>query len=246
MDTNAAAAAIPSLYELFLGLPDPRDPRGTRHSLAAMLTLAATAMLAGAKSATDIAEFGRRRRSLCKVIGFTHRKLPCIATVCNLFKVLDAGVFEKILQEWLQAQYPREALQNPRWHIDGKTLRGSRRGEIPGVHLLSAYSNTLGTALTELPVGAKTNEHKAALELLRLIPLKGALVTGDAAFTQKDVCQQIVAQQGDYFFTVKDNQPTLRQNIQDAFSAPVSPSGDRGAPGRPASRHDAGQRSWPP
>ena len=48
MSTNATTAAVPSLYEMFLGLPDPRDSSGLRHSLAAMLTLAATAILAGA------------------------------------------------------------------------------------------------------------------------------------------------------------------------------------------------------
>lgn len=239
MDTNASVAAVPSLYELFLSLPDPRDPRGTRHSLAAMLTLAATAIMAGAKSATDITQFGRRRRKLCKVIGFTHRKLPCIATYCTLFKRLDAAVFESVLQEWLQAHHPFEALDSPRLHIDGKTLRGSRRGEIPGIHLVAAYSNTLGTVLAELAVDAKTNEHKAALELLRVLPLNGTLVSGDAAFTQKDFCQEIVERKGDYFLTVKDNQPTLRQAIQDAFNAPVSPSGDRDAAGRPANRQDA-------
>ena len=108
---------------------------------------------------------------------------------------------------------------------------------------MAAYSNTLGTALAELAVDAKTNEHKAALELLRVLPLNGTLVTGDAAFTQKDLCPDIVKRKGDYFFTVKDNQPTLRQNIQDAFDAPVSPSGDRGAASQPANRQDACQRS---
>ena len=72
-----------------------------------------------------------------------------------------------------------------------------------------------------------------------MLPLNGTLVSGDAAFTQKDFCQEIVERKGDYFLTVKDNQPTLRQAIQDAFNAPVSPSGDRDAAGRPANRQDA-------
>ena len=240
MNANASAAAVPSLYELFMGLADPRDPRGTRHSLAAMLTLAATAMLAGAKSLTDIAQFGRRRRKLCRAMGFTHKKPPCISTFHYLFKELDAAVVERTLQEWLQAHHPQVAQQNPTLHIDGKALRGSRRGDIPGVHLLAAYSNTLGTALLELPVDTKTNEHKAALKLLKLIPLQGVLVTGDAAFTQKDFSQAVTAGGGDYFLTVKDNQPGLKQALLDAFDVPVSPSGNSGAAGRSADGHDAG------
>lgn len=240
MGADASAAAVPSLYELFMGLADPRDPRGTRHSLAAMLTLAATAMLAGAKSLTDIAQFGRRRRKLCRAMGFTHKKPPCISTFHYLFKELDAAVVESILQEWLQAHHPRAVLNKPTLHIDGKALRGSRRGDIPGIHLLAAYSNTLGTVLVELPVDTKTNEHKAALELLKLLPLRGALVTGDAAFTQKDFSHAVTAGGGDYFLTVKDNQPGLKQALLDAFATPVSPSGHSGAASRSADGHDAG------
>ena len=111
-------------------------------------------------------------------------------------------------------------------NIDGKTLRGSRRGAVPGVHLVAAYAPHLGTAVAQLQVDEKTNEHKAALQLLKVIPLEGTLLTGDAAFTQKDLCREIIKRKGDYFFTVKDNQPTLNQNILDAFDAPVSPSGE--------------------
>jgi len=240
MGANASTAAVPSLYELFMGLADPRDPRGTRHSLAAMLTLATTAMLVGAKSLTDIAQFGRRRRKLCRAMGFTHKKPPCISTFHYLFKDLDAAVVESTLQAWLQAHHPHAGLKNPTLHIDGKALRGSRRGEIPGVHLVAAYADTLGTALTQVPVDAKTNEHKAALRLLKLLPLEGTLVSGDAAFAQRDFSQEVIKGGGDYFLTVKDNQPGLKQALLDAFEAPVSPSGHSGAAGRSADGHNAG------
>ena len=92
------------------------------------------------------------------------------------------------------------------------------------MHLLAAYSDELGTALTEIPVDAKTNEHKAALELLRLIPLEGVLVSGDAMFAQREVAEEIIELGGDYLLTVKDNQPSLKQALLDAFEAPVSPS----------------------
>ncbi len=236
MGEMSTAASVPSLYEMFLGLPDPRASSGLRHPLAAMLTLAATAILAGAKTLTDISVFGRRRRKLWKAMGFT-RKPPCISTFHYLFKAFDAGVFERTLQEWLQAHYPDHATSG--LHVDGKTLCGSRKGDVPGVHLLAAYSNTLGTALLEIPVKAKTNEHKAALELLHLIPLKGVLVTGDAMFAQREISQQIIGQGGDYLLAVKDNQPGLKQALLDAFDAPTSPSGERGAPGRFADRNDA-------
>lgn len=238
MSADATPAAVPSLYELFLGLADPRDPRGTRHSLAALLTLAVTAMLAGAQTLTDIAQFGRRRRKLRKALGFTHKRSPCISTFHYLFKALDAAMVEGALQEWLLAHHPA-ALKDAAVHMDGKTARGSRHGEAPGLHLLAAYSNALGTALSEVPVDAKTNEHKAALELLHLLPLQGVLVTGDAIFAQREISQVLVNAGGDDLLSVKDNQPSLKQALRDAFDAPVSPSGDRHAPGGFADGHHA-------
>ncbi len=72
---------------------------------------------------------------------------------------------------------------------------------------------------------AKTNEHKAALELLDLIPIKDKLVTGDAMFCQRDLSRKIRQKQGDYLWPVKDNQPDLKAAIEDAFDdADTSPS----------------------
>ena len=70
-----------------------------------------------------------------------------------------------------------------------------------------------------------TKEAKTALELLKLIPLKGAIITGDAAFTQRDICAAIVKGEGHYFFTAKDNQPTLKADIEAGFARAFSPGG---------------------
>lgn len=238
MSAEASSTAVPSLYELFMEVPDARHPRGIRHQLAALLTLAVTAMLAGAKTLTDIAEFGRHRRKLAKAIGITYKKPPCISTFHYLFKGLDANAFEAALQCWLLAHHA-SALRAASVHIDGKALCGSRQGEIPGLHLVAAYTDKLGIVLAQLPVDAKTNEHKAALTLLKLIALEGTLVSGDAAFAQKDFSQKVLDGGGDYFLTVKDNQPGLKQAILDAFDAPFSPCGKSGTPAGLANRHVA-------
>ncbi|MCA9068718.1 MAG: ISAs1 family transposase [Planctomycetaceae bacterium] len=81
-----------------------------------------------------------------------------------------------------------------------------------------------------MPVDEKTNEHKAAWKLLEHLVLKGRVIVGDAMFCQREVCQQIVDSGGDYLVIVKDNQPTLRQNIETAFVetkafSPLRPEG---------------------
>jgi len=242
-----AEACAKSLFEAFGEVPDPRDPLGKQHPLAALLTAAVVAILSGGRGLSAIAQWLRDHEELAPLLGFTRKKkkqkkklkLPCTSTFHYLFKAIDIQAFEAVLTRWLLAQSPADCAQ-PVTSIDGKTLRGSRCGAVPGVHLVAAYAAHLGTALAQLQVDCKTNEHKAALQLLKIIPVEGTLFTGDAAFTQKDLCQAIVEEKGDYFFTVKDNQPTLNQNILDAFAAPVSPSGEGEAASRGQARREPG------
>jgi predicted transposase YbfD/YdcC len=69
-------------------------------------------------------------------------------------------------------------------------------------------------------VDAKTNEHKAALQILGILPIKGKIITGDAMFTQRDVCTEIIERGGDYILVAKENQPTLVANIAAVFAEP--------------------------
>ena len=68
--------------------------------------------------------------------------------------------------------------------------------------------------LAQIRVDAKTNEHKAALQLLGILPLVGTIVLGDAMFCQRDVCADVIKRGGDYIFFVKDNQPSLAADIR--------------------------------
>jgi DDE_Tnp_1-associated/Transposase DDE domain len=201
-----------SLLETLAEVPDPRHPQGRRHSLAAVLSLAVLAMLSGANSYRAIAQFGRDKGlALAHALGFRRKKTPAVSTFSELFRVLDIAAFEAALTRWILPRLPpgQELLVC----IDGKTVRGSKDGDLPGQHLVSAYAPAVQAVLAQLRVDCKTNEHKAALELLGLLPLKGLIVTGDAIFCQRDVVQKIVAGAGDYVFVVKDNQPSLAVDI---------------------------------
>ena len=81
----------------------------------------------------------------------------------------------------------------------------------------------------QLRVAPEANEITAALQLLKTLRLNGVIITGDAIFTQKEICRVIIEGGGDYFFTVKDNQPTLKADIALAF-APESPAAEWSPP----------------
>ena len=211
--------ATTSLIELLSSLEDPRSPKGKRHPLAALLALALVALLAGQSSYEAIVQYGQERGwSFLQLLGFTRRCGLCKATYSRVFRRIDVAAFEAAVSRWILARV--EATGARHLAIDGKTLRGSRDGQTPGVHLVAAYAPEVQAVVAQLRVDAKTNEHKAALEMLGILPLKGRVVTGDAMFTHRDVCTKVVDGGGDYVLPVKENQPTLWADIQAAFAEP--------------------------
>jgi hypothetical protein len=197
-----------SLLEVLAQVPDPRSRHGRRHPLSAILALAVVAMLSGAKSYEAIAQFGREKGfTLAHALGFTRGKTPTKSTFSVLFRILDVQTFEEVLSRWVVSRVP-EGQEKP-ISLDGKTARGSRDGDLPGQHLVAAYYAEAQAVLAQVRVDAKTNEHKAALQLLGILPVKGNILTGDALFCQRDLCAAIIAAGGDYVFTAKDNQPSL-------------------------------------
>jgi hypothetical protein len=212
-----------SLWEAFSEVPDPRERSGQRHPLQAILTLTSVAILSGCRSLYAIAQFGRDRgKEFATELGFTREQTPCCSTLHYLFLALDRNTFEAAIRKWLAGQQERG------WtavSIDGKTLRGTQGHEIAGVHLLAAYAHDAQLVLDQIPVDARTNEHKAALELLNLIPLKGKIVLGDAMFCQKELSRRIRRKGGDWIWPVKANQPELQAALKLAFEdVALSPS----------------------
>jgi hypothetical protein len=220
-----------SLMELLQGIHDPRSARGKRHPLPALLGLAVVAMLAGMTSSEAIVQYGKERGwEFLQHLGFTTKWGLCKATYSRVFRRIDVAEFEAQVGAWIRGRLgPGDA---PHLTIDGKTARGSRDGDTPGVHLVSAYAPDVKAVVAQLRVDAKTNEHKAALELLGVLPLKDKVVSGDARFTHRDVCEEIIEGGGDYVLPVKENQPTLCKDIAAAFAEPeagLSPPPDRAA-----------------
>lgn len=205
------------LLDALANIPDPRDRRGIRHPLSAVLGLAVLAMLSGCKGYAAIAQFGRDKGfALAHALGFRRGKTPTKSTYSVLFRRLDVLAFEAALGRWIAARLSPE--QATVLALDGKVLRGSRDGAVPGQHLVAVYAPAASAVLAQVRVDAKTNEHKAALELLGILSVRGRVVTGDAMFCQRDLCRAIVDGGGDYVFTVKDNQPSLAIDIQAGLS----------------------------
>jgi hypothetical protein len=135
-----------SLLAAFAAVPEPRQRRGRRHPLPAILALSAAAMLVGARSLYAIAQWGRLQRpEVVRALGFTRDQAPCVATLHRAFKGLDAAAFEAALAAWARATLGDER----RIAVDGKALRGIHGEKLPGVRLVAAYCDEAGLVLAQ-------------------------------------------------------------------------------------------------
>lgn len=213
-----------SLLELLARVPDPRDRHGRRHPMTAMLAAIICAVLTGARGYRAIAHWLRSQNvEVWRWLGF-QRKPPCANSFRNLLLALDPEVLEAVLRQWMADVVPSptaDALQAVA--MDGKTLRNTLAAHERNVQLLSLLDQATGGVLSQQAVPPTTNEAKTAADLLKTIVLKGRLVTGDAAFCQRELCEEIVDSGGDYLFVVKDNQPELKAAIAADFQPGFSP-----------------------
>lgn len=206
-----------SLVERLAELTDPRDRRGRQYPMVGLLTLCLVAVLAGHNGPEAIAQFGRlRQKRLGHALGFRNGNMPCANTIAGLLRGLDADHLDRIIAGWLTDRHGG-------WEhlaLDGKRLCGSRDGEVPGTHLLAAYAPQASAVIAQMTVEATTNEHKAALRLLGVLPpLGGTVITADAMFTHADVCAAIQQKRGDYILYAKGNQAELRDDLESTFAA---------------------------
>lgn len=205
-----------TLVEALASLPDPRSPHGQFHPLPAVLSLVTLAVLMGHQSLAAISRFGRLHGTpLAHALGFRRGKTPTKSTLSRTLRRLDPDALDRAIVRWIETRIDPADAQ--KLSLDGKTLRGSRDGDVPGQHLVALYAPAAQAVLAQIRVDAKTNEHKAALQLLGILPPKGKVVVGDAMFCQKDLAQTVVDSGGDYVLTVKDNQPRLRADIVAGF-----------------------------
>ena len=183
-----------TLLEVMGRLPDPRSGHGRRHPLGAILGLAICAMLCGSRSLYAISQWGRDQGlEVSQALGFTRERTPCVSTLHQVFSRLDREAFELLLEQWLgeRGLEAGEALA-----IDGKRLRGIHGEQLPGVHLVAAYAHRSGIVLGQQAVAHKKNELEAVYQLLSRLDLQDRVVTGDAQFTQREVCRRITAKGG--------------------------------------------------
>jgi hypothetical protein len=237
MNLNAIAIETTGgLVDYLRTVPDPRMKRGIRHRMLCVLTVAVCAVLSGAQSYIAIGEWAKRStQDMRKRMGCRYDRAkglfitPSEPTLRRTLQAANAQALDTTVSLWMKTQ---TTIQGNAIAIDGKTSRGSTTKEGKQTHLLSAFLHKQGIVIAQQAVDIKSNEITTLRPLLADLDITGCVVTADALHTQKDAARFIVEEKhADYLFTVKDNQPTLREDIEnldiEAFS-PCTPNRGQG------------------
>lgn len=222
MTTRPASGLLEALQQI----PDPRGRQGLRHPLPAMLAAVVCAVMSGYTSYAAIAQWIHSKQvAFWHLIGFTRRP-PKEDAFRKLLNRLDPQEVEQVLRGWLEQvdglaggdDSTSSLLQLE--SLDGKSLRGTRGTWERARQVITLMDNATGRIREEIAVSLETNENKTAVELLKSLLLKGKLVVADAGFCQRDFCEAVREQEGEYLVLVKDNQPNLLKQVQQAFVIP--------------------------
>jgi predicted transposase YbfD/YdcC len=214
MEQNTAI----SIGEHFSELEDPRVDRTKRHQLLDIIIIAICAVICGADTWVDIEEFGKAKIKWLRSLLELPNGIPSHDTFGRVFGRLDPEQFQRCFLSWVQAVY--EITQGQVVALDGKTLRRSHDRTLgkAAICMVSAWASANHLVLGQVKVEDESNEITALPELLKLLTLKGCIVTIDAIGCQTGIAQLIVEQEADYVLAVKGNQGTLYRDIQDLFA----------------------------
>lgn len=199
----------------FRKLKDPRRAHGRRHLLLDIIAISICAVICGANDWQQVHTYATKRRDWLKGFLQLPNGLPSHDTFERVFDRIDPAMFQKCFRDWMNVL--SEALAIKHIAIDGKTMRGSGSSKLGPLHMVSAWATANQLSLGQVAVDSKSNEITAIPKLLEILDIEGALVTIDAMGCQKEIAAKIREKKADYALTVKDNQPTLMEDIQECF-----------------------------
>jgi predicted transposase YbfD/YdcC len=212
-----------TLVEALAVVPDPRRQcLNLRHALVDVLTIGFCGVLCGCDDFVELEEFGRAKEAFFRRFLELENGIPSHDTFRRVFQAVCPLALQQALIAWLQGlRQAADPAEENVIAIDGKALRRTfdRAKGLGALHLVSAWATANGLTLGQVAADAKSNEITAIPHLIDLLDLEECVVTIDAAGCQKDIAAHIVEKGGDYVLALKENQPTLYEQVTDHFAA---------------------------
>lgn len=225
----------------FRRLPDPRAANA-RHELLEVLFIALAAMVCGAGSCSEMAEFGQSKEALLRCFLRLEHGIPSHDTFSRVFRLLEPEAFELAFRRFMAAFAKANGLKlTGVVAVDGKALRRAydRGGQATPLHLVNVFAVEARMALAQQKAPGR-NETAGALQVLGLLSLEGCIVTADALHCHRDFAAAVLDRGGHYVLTIKANRGPLFKAVTQQFARSGKRSAaqqtDRAAHGRREAR----------
>jgi predicted transposase YbfD/YdcC len=218
---NSRRVSLDEIVVHFEDLEDPRSTINQRHPLASVLVIALLAVLAGAGGPTAIARWAALKQDLLLGVLNLPNGIPRKDVFRRVLMTVKPAAFQACFANWLRSlradAVAQTGVEQPVLAVDGKTSRRSHdRGKgLGALHSVTVWASEYGLSLGQMACAEKSNEITAIPELLKLVDIKGGIITIDAMGTQKVIAEQIIAGGADYVLALKGNQETLHQAVID-------------------------------
>jgi hypothetical protein len=187
------------------GIADPRFARGKVHPLASVLSLAVLALMGGARSMSDISRFGKLRPEILEPLGL--RRSPSVATLGRLLRLVSVEAVREALRSFARELHQGRQGEKPIGvvAVDGKVLRGTWQDD-KQLRLLHVFAHKGAIALDQVQVEEGAGEIAGAEEWVRQAASEFPsleVLTGDAIFAERTLCEAIIGAEKDYLFKLK-------------------------------------------
>ena len=218
-----------NIEKLFEGITDPRTKDNQTYPFECLMLIAVCAIMSGTDSFMGIEDYAETHKDFFDSY-FNLTYTPTHDTFNRLFQALDINEFEVWFRKKSVALIAFIEFDNPpvctkinektgllenlkHLAVDGKTVRNS--GFLKAYHIVTAWCADHKISIGQLKVEEKSNEITAIPVLIdSLETLKDTVVTIDAMGCQREICEKIIEKKGYYIIAVKDNQPTLFENVR--------------------------------
>lgn len=223
--SSSVASEFALLVRALEGVPEFRDGRGRRHPLAGTLALVALGLMAGCRSLSAVRRFGRSHPDVLPALGL--QAAPSVATLSRILAGVPPEAVRAALRDFARAVLDARGAEPAAVAMDGKTLRGVHDGAEPA-HLLHVFAHRGALVLDQLGTGPLRDEVRAAEAWIGTLAAEFPglrVLTADALYADRDLCQAIVAQ--DFAYLIRLKKTNLPCSPTPLSSSPTAPRGPR-------------------
>ena len=208
---------ITSIKEYFCDVETTKEHNGYYYNVGEVLTVVILGSLCGLRNVNQIHQWAIDKRVNAFLSDhFGINAIPSYYWMLSLLRLIKPSSMNQLFINWVQSFLP-DKKENMTISFDGKTIRSTGKMDKydSPLHIVSAHLAELGITYGQYTVDGKSNEIPAMRKLLEFLDVQGCMVVADAMHCQKETAEAIIAGKADYLLSVKDNQQTLKKEIED-------------------------------